>query len=162
MLLHPMGFGLKNNKQFDRKGVVMCERLFEFLQSKGFLLVDSGSSPYFGDYHKTFLNDDMVFRLVQDRSQKFIDIASKDDRDKFFDMAPIRQLFVNDPDYNAPSDLSVPPDDKFIELRDYFIENYDTIAHLFSTDNYETTKKQIQEIKRRRAELLYPGPASNQ
>jgi hypothetical protein len=50
---------------------------YDFLNSKGFELIDNDTSEYFGDYYDTYSDGEIVIRFSSSQSFKTIDVANK-------------------------------------------------------------------------------------
>ncbi len=126
------------------------DKLFRFLESKGFHLVDKSTAPQpFGNYYYDYSDGHLKFRLLNDRSRQFVDISCSENINACYDLALVRSLILHEEILNKKVD--------FNELIDYFIENYCVIYDLFSPSNSHSTIAKLDIMEEIRARQMFPG-----
>jgi hypothetical protein len=125
------------------------KELDSFLAANQFHLVERQSDPkVFGNFLETWHSGSLHVRLVQDRSQQFIDIASTEDH-KWHDLALVKCLLEGDLDLHTPFEIA--------EAVAWFKLHFLEMQALFAGKNYQETKKRLETLGRIRAKKLFPG-----
>jgi hypothetical protein len=124
--------------------------LFNFFEQNNYQLVEKNYSPQsFGNYHYTFSNNYLVFRIVHDRSDEFIEMSCVIDKDRWHDMSILKCFLLYNNDLNITMDMNID------ESISFLIDNFDIIIQSFSEKNYKKTFSELEILKRKRVRLIF-------
>jgi hypothetical protein len=120
---------------------------YDFLNSKGFKLINNDTSEYFGDYCATYSDGEIVIRFSSSQSFKTIDVANKLDFNRWIDLALIKALINDEQDLSKVTKVS--------EYNCFLEKHFFKICELLSSQNYFTTKKKIEVLENKRVEQMW-------
>jgi hypothetical protein len=120
----------------------------EFLNSKGFKLLTSNDSNYFGEHFEIFRGNSFDLRLSSSKSFETIDIRSLLPNDEWFDLALVKALIYNEEKLNKVTSMA--------EYIDFVKNDIEKITELFNS-NYLLVKEQLQKLGKKRAQQMFPG-----
>lgn len=125
------------------------EKIYSFLKSNGFELIQKDTSSFFGDYYDIFTNDSYQLRLSSSKSFETVDIRSSNPNDNWYDLALVKALLYDEKNLTKATTIE--------EHKDFLQEEFANIADLFNDRNYLITKKRLEELGNERAEQMFPG-----
>jgi hypothetical protein len=124
--------------------------LFSFFAKNNYQLVEKSYSPqFFGNYHYTFSNSYLVFRIVHDRSNEFIEMSCVTDKNRWHDMDILKCFLLYNNDLNKITDMNID------ESISFLMDNFDVITQLFSKKNYNKTFSELDTLKLKRVRLIW-------
>lgn len=127
-----------------------CLFLFE---QHGFIFIDSSCSKSFGgDAHVTLKSGELKMRFVYDRGQLLIDFMNTSLRkERWFSIDLIAQLLTGQIQQSAV-------------MNEYYVQfisvNMPAIIDAFSQESIETTRRQLSEFAKVRADRMFGGSQS--
>jgi hypothetical protein len=81
--------------------MINLDILFSFFEQNNYQLVEKSYSPQiFGNYHYTFSNNYLVFRIVRDRSDEFIEMSCVIDKNRWHNMDILKCFLLYNNDLN--------------------------------------------------------------
>jgi hypothetical protein len=122
---------------------------YDFLNSKGFELIDNDTSEYFGDYYDTYSDGEIVIRFSSSQSFKTIDVANKLDFNRWIDLALIKALIKDELDLSKVTTVN--------EYNDFLEKHFFKVCELLSSQNYSSTKKKIEVLENKRVKQMFPN-----
>lgn len=125
------------------------EKIYSFLKSNGFELIQKDTSSFFGDYYDIFINDSFQLRFSSSKSFETVDIRSSRPNDNWYDLALVKALLYDDKGLTKVTTIE--------EHRDFLQKELANITDLFNNRNYLITKKRLEELGNERAEQMFPG-----
>lgn len=125
------------------------EKIYSFLKSNGFELIQIDTSSFFGDYYDIFINDSFQLRFSSSKSFETVDIRSSRPNENWYDLALVKALLYDEKDLTKVTTIE--------EHRDFLQKELANITNLFNDRNYLTTKKRLEELGNERAEQMFPG-----
>ena len=125
------------------------EKIYSFLKSNGFELIQKDTSAFFGDYYDIFTNDIFQLRFSSSKSFETVDIRSSKPNENWYDLALVKALLYAEKSLTNVTTIE--------EHRDFLQKELTNIADLFNDRNYLTTKKRLEELGNERAEQMFPG-----
>lgn len=125
------------------------EKIYNFLKSNGFELIEKDTSAFFGDYYDTFSNGFFQLRFSSSKSFETVDIRSNQPNESWYDLALVKALLYDEKNLNNVTTVE--------GHKDFLQKELTNIAELFSDRNYPATKKRLEELGNERAEQMFPG-----
>ena len=125
------------------------EKIYSFLKSNGFELIQKDTSAFFGDYYDIFSNDFFQLMFSSSKSFETVDIRSSKPNENWYDLALVKALLYDEKGLTNVTTIE--------EHRDFLQKELTNIAELFNDRNYLTTKKRLEELGNERAEHMFPG-----
>ena len=125
------------------------EKIYNFLKSNGFKLIQKDTSVFFRNYYDIFANEIFRLRFSSSKSFETVDIRSNKSNESWYDMALVKGLLYDEKSLTNVTTIE--------ELRDFLQKELTIIADLFNDGNYLTTKKRLEELGNERAEQMFPG-----
>ena len=125
------------------------EKIYSFLKSNGFELIQIDTSSFFGDYYDIFINDSFQLRFSSSKSFETVDIRSSRPNENWCDLALVKALLYDEKGLAKVTTIE--------EHRDFLQKELANITDLFNDRNYLTTKKRLEELGNERAEQMFPG-----
>lgn len=125
------------------------EKIYSFLKSNGFELIQKDTSSFFGDYYDIFINESFQLRFSSYKSFETVDIRSGNPNDNWYDLALVKTLLYDEKNLTKTTTIE--------EHKDFLQEELTNIVELFNDRNYLTTKKRLEELGNERAEQMFPG-----
>ncbi|ANH82637.1 hypothetical protein A8C56_18135 [Niabella ginsenosidivorans] len=125
------------------------EKIYSFLKSNGFELIEKDTSAFFGDYYDTFSNGFFQLRFSSSKSFETVDIRSNQPNESWYDLALVKALLYDEKNLNNVTFIE--------EHRSFLQKKLTNIAELFSDVDYPATKKRLEELGNERAEQMFPG-----
>ncbi len=125
------------------------EKIYSFLKSNGFELIQKDTSSFFGDYYDIFINDSFQLRFSSSKSFETVDIQSSMPNENWYDLALVKALLYDEKGLTKVTTIE--------EHRDFLQKELANITDLFNDRNYLTTKKRLEELGNERAEQMFPG-----
>lgn len=125
------------------------EKIYSFLKSNGFELIQKDTSSFFGDYYDIFTNKSFQLRFSSSKSFETVDIRSSNPNDNWYDLALVKTLLYDKKNLTKATTSE--------EHKNFLQEELPNIADLFNDRNYLTTKKKLEELGNERAEQMFPG-----
>jgi hypothetical protein len=125
------------------------EKIYSFLKSNGFELIQKDTSAFFGDYYDIFSNDFFQLMFSSSKSFETVDIRSSKPNENWYDLALVKALLYDEKGLTNVTTIE--------EHRDFLQKELTNIAELFNDRNYLTTKKRLEELGNERAEQMFPG-----
>lgn len=125
------------------------EKIYSFLKSNGFELIQKDTSTFFGDYYDIFSNDFFQLMFSSSKSFETVDIRSSKPNENWYDLALVKALLCDEKGLTSVTTIE--------EHRDFLQKELTNIAELFNDRNYLTTKKRLEELGNERAEQMFPG-----
>lgn len=122
---------------------------YDFLNSKGFKLIDNDTSEYFGDYYDTYSNGKIVIRFSSSQSFKTVDVAINLDFNRWIDLALIKALVYDEQDLSKITTVN--------EYNNFLESHLSKICDLLSKSNYYANKKKIEKLEDKRAKQMFPN-----
>lgn len=122
---------------------------YDFLNSKGFKLIDNDTSEYFGDFYDTYSNGEIVIRFSSSQSFKTVDVANNLDLNRWIDLALIKALINYEQDLSKVTTVN--------EFNVFLEKHLFNICELLSTQNYYSTKKKIEILENKRVKQMFPN-----
>ena len=114
------------------------EQLFHFFGLRGFKVIDQNFSPQaFGNFYYTFSNGQIVFQIIQDRSQMILEVGFAKDNDEWFSISLIQAFLQNKMNIEISNSI----DSKVL----FLMENFNIIVEMFSEKNYQKSKQKLNE-----------------
>jgi hypothetical protein len=124
--------------------------LFSFFERNNYQLIEKNYSPQsFGNYHYTFSNNYLVFRIVHDRSDEFLEMSCVIDKNRWHDMDILRCFLLHNDDLKNTMDMTID------ESISFLMDNFDVITKLFSKKNYNKTFSELDTLKLKRVRLIW-------
>ncbi|PRY82779.1 hypothetical protein [Mongoliibacter ruber] len=124
------------------------EKIYSFLKSNGFELIQKDTSAFFGDYYDIFTNGSFQLRFSSSKSFETVDICSSKPNENWCDLALVKALLYNEKNLTNVTTIE--------EHRDFLQKELANIAELFNDRNYLTTKKSLEELGNERAKQMFP------
>lgn len=125
------------------------EKIYSFLNSNGFELIQKDTSAFFGDYYDIFTNGSFQLRFSSSKSFETVDIRSGLPNENWYDLALVKALLYDEERLNNVTTIE--------EHRDFLQKELTNIAELFKDRNYSATKKRLEELGNERAKQMFPG-----
>lgn len=125
------------------------EKIYSFLKSNGFELIQKDTSAFFGDYYDIFSNDFFQLMFSSSKSFETVDIRSSKPNENWYDLALVKALLYDEKGLTNVTTIE--------EHKDFLQKELTNIAELFNDRNYLTTKKRLEELGNERAEQMFPG-----
>lgn len=120
-----------------------------FLKSKGFELIQEGTSTFFDDCYSTFSNGSFQLKFSSSKSFETVDIRINLPNEKWYDLALVKALLYDEKNLDNITTIE--------EYRDFLRKELTNFAELFNDKNYPTTKKRLEELGNERADQMFPG-----
>jgi hypothetical protein len=133
------------------------DRLYDFLV-KEFGLVkinERYDAENFGNFYITLSAKDFLLSYVNDRSFLTINITSKLEPTKGFDLSYVKDLLYNPEVIN--SNGAKTNELRIQELNDFLKKDFDKVRLLFNNNNYYETKKHIEDLLLKQFKKKNPG-----
>ncbi|MDH7459632.1 hypothetical protein QEG73_00025 [Chitinophagaceae bacterium 26-R-25] len=124
------------------------EKIYYFLKSNGFELIQEGASAFFDDYYDTFSTDLLQLRFSSSKSFKTLDIRCNRPNENWYDLALVKALLYNERELNYVTTIE--------EHKDFLQKELSNIVELFNDRNYPNTKKKLEELGNQRAKQMFP------
>jgi len=125
------------------------EKIYSFVKSNGFELIQKDTSSFFGDYYDIFINDSFQLRFSSSKSFETFDIQSSIPNENWYDLALVKALLYDEKGLTKVTTIE--------EHRDFLQKELANITDIFNDRNYLTTKKRLEELGNERAEQMFPG-----
>lgn len=125
------------------------KKIYGFLKSNGFELIEKDTSEFFGDYYDTFSNGFFQLSFSSSKSFEAVDLRSNQPNESWYDLALVKALLYDEKYLNNVTTVE--------EQKDFLQKEFTNIAKLFSDRNYPATKKRLEELGNERAEQMFPG-----
>ena len=125
------------------------KKIYSFLNSNGFELLEKDTSAYFGDYYAIFSNNVFQLRFSSSKSIETVDIRNNWPEESWYDLALVKALLHND----ANLSLEITID----EYNDFLQTEFNDVATLFSDAHYLRTKKKLNELGSERVKQMFPN-----
>jgi len=123
-------------------------RIYIYLKSKGFHSIKTEASNVFGDYYDVLSNNIINLRFIKDKSIKSIDISKAACDNMWYDLSLVKCLLSKEMITNGAL--------TFEQYNEFLEANVDTFNILFNDDNYIITQQQLEELKNKRAQQMFP------
>lgn len=79
-----------------QKAMKNNEKIYSFLKSNGFELIQKDTSAFFGDYYDIFTNGSFQLRFSSSKSFETVDICSSKPNENWYDLALVKTLLYNE------------------------------------------------------------------
>ncbi|HOJ06946.1 MAG: hypothetical protein D8M51_11625 [Ignavibacteriae bacterium] len=113
----------------------------------GFELIESKKWDAFDNAEVKIKSNDFYLIFVRDRGIISVELASIQKPDKFYELDFIKELIENQ---------AVNEDISFVQLIEFFINNYEKISELFLPDRIAKTEFKLKELKQEWIKKKYP------
>ncbi len=123
------------------------EKIYSFLKSNGFELIQKDTSAFFGDYYDVFANDFFQLRFSSSKSFETVDIRHNQLNENWYDLALVKALLYNERNLNHVTTIE--------EYWFFLQKGLANIAELFNERNYPATKKRLEELGNERAKQMF-------
>ena len=122
------------------------DRLYDFLVNEfGLTKIDEYyDAKHFGNFFITLSAKDFLLSYINEKSFLSINIASKLEPKKGFDLSFVKDLLYNPERINSGDVKN--NEERIQELNNFLKKDFEKIAHLFNNNNYFETKKEIQDL----------------
>ena len=121
-------------------------------QTRVFDVVETQDSASFGDSFAVAESDAFRLRFLIDRDQIFIDISALKRPDTWHDLSLVKNLIEGT---SIDSTADIP------ELAAFLEQNFAEIEKIFKGENLDATETALKELKRERAEQMFPPAFKN-
>lgn len=134
------------------------EELYKFLiDDFGLIkLEERYDSESFGNFIIKLSAKDFVLSYINDRSFLTIDIASKLEPENSYALSFVRDL-IYDPENINSEEKNMDNEKRIGELNNFLRKDFDKISNLFKSNNYYSTKKQIDALLMHQFKKRNPG-----
>jgi len=132
-------------------------QLYSFLiEDFGLTKIDDHYDPKaFGNFCVTLAAKDFLLSYINDRSFLTIDIASKLEPKQGFSLSFVRDYLYNPENIN--SNEKADNTTRINQLNDFLKKDFFQISQLFNSQNYYSTKKQINKLLMKQFIKRNPG-----
>jgi len=125
------------------------EKIYNFLKSNGFELIQEDTSEFFGDYYNIFTNGSFQLRFGSSKSFETVDIQSDLPNENWYDLALVKALLYDEDKLNNATTIE--------EHRDFLKKELNNISELFNDRNYLATKRRLEELGNERVKQMFSG-----
>jgi Fe-S cluster biosynthesis and repair protein YggX len=125
------------------------EKIYSFLKSNGFKLIEKDVSEFFGDHYDLFIKGSIQLRFGSSKCFETVDIRSNLSNENWYDLALVRALLYDEKNLNKVTTID--------EHGDFLQKELTNIDKVFDNRHYLTTKRRLDELGDKRAEQMFPG-----
>lgn len=123
--------------------------LYDFLiNDYGLIKIEEKYDPKeFGNFLITLSANDFFLRYINDRSYLTIQISSRSDSSKWYDLSFVKNFICHSENIDS-DDGSLDNNTRIQELNIFLRKEFDLISDLFNDDNYINTREKINTLLR--------------